>query len=56
MWNYKLTAVIAVLYIIVNIYNYFRLIIIITDNFIGFILFKVGYKDLNIYFSNKLNL
>jgi hypothetical protein len=49
-------AVIAVLYITVNIHNYSRLIVMVTDNLMGFILFKVGYGDLGIYFSNKLSL
>ena len=49
-------AVVAVLYIIVNIYNHPRLIVIVTDNFAGLIFSKVGCRDLNIYFSNKLSL
>ena len=28
----------------------------VINNFIGFIFFKIGYKDLGIYFSNKLSL
>ena len=40
----------------VNIYNYFRLVVIVTNNLIGYIFFRVGYKDLGIYFSNKLNI
>ena len=56
MRDYKLIAVVTVLYITVNIHNYFRLIIIVTNNFAGLIFFKIGYKDLNIYFSNKLSL
>ena len=48
-------ATVAVLYIIVNIYNYFRLIITVTDNFVGLILFKMGCRDLSICFSNKLS-
>ena len=55
MWNYKSIAAIAVLYIVVNIYNYPKPIITATNNLIGFILFRIGYRDLNIYFSNKLN-
>ena len=49
-------AVITVLYIIVNVCNHPRLVVTITNNFAGFILFRVGYRDLGIYFSNKLNL
>jgi hypothetical protein len=56
LWNYRLTAVVAVPYIIVNVRNYFRLIIIITDNLAGLILSRVGCGDLGIYFSNKLSL
>ena len=55
MWNYKLIAVIAVLYITVNVRNHFRPVVTITDNFVGLILSKVGYRDLGIYFSNKLS-
>ena len=49
-------AAVAVLYIAVNVRNYFRPIITVTDNFMDLILFKIGYRDLSIYFSNKLNL
>ena len=55
MWNYRPIVAVAVLYIAVNIYNYFRLIIIVTNNLAGLILFRVGYRDLSIYFSNKLS-
>ena len=55
MWNYRPIAVIAVLYIIVNVYNHSKLVIIITDNFAGLIFFRVGYGDLGICFSNKLS-
>ena len=56
MWNYRFTAVVAVLYITVNIYNYSGLVIIVINNLVGFILFRVGHKDLVIYFGNKLGL
>ena len=49
-------AAVVVLYIVVNIYNYLRPIITVTNNFAGLIFSKIGYKDLNIYFSNKLSL
>jgi hypothetical protein len=49
-------AVIAVLYITVNIYNYPKPVVMVTDNFIGLILSRVGCGDLSIYFSNKLSL
>ena len=48
-------AVIAVLYIIVNVYNHPRLVIMVTNNLAGLILFKIGCGDLGIYFSNKLS-
>jgi len=40
----------------VNIYNYFRLVVTVTNNLIGFIFSRVGRRDLGIYFSNKLGL
>ena len=49
-------AVIAVLYITINIYNHPRLVITVTNNFAGLIFFKVGCGDLGICFSNKLSL
>ena len=49
-------AVVAVPYIIVNVHNYSRPVITVTNNLIGLILFRVGCRDLGIYFSNKLNL
>ena len=48
-------AVVAVLYIMVNVHNYPRPVVTVTNNFAGLILFKIGYKDLSIYFSNKLS-
>ena len=56
MWNYKLIAVVAVPYITVNVHNYFRPVVTVTDNFAGLIFSKIGYRDLGIYFSNKLSL
>jgi len=49
-------AVIIVLYIAVNIYNYFRLVVLVTNNLMGLIFSRVGYKDLGICFGNKLGL
>jgi len=46
-------AVVIVLYIAVNIYNYSRLVVTVTNNLIGLILSRVGRRDLGIYFSNK---
>ena len=48
-------AVITVLYITVNVYNHPRPVVTVTNNFAGLILSKVGYRDLSIYFGNKLN-
>jgi hypothetical protein len=55
LWNYRPTVVVAVPYITVNVHNYPRLVVTVTNNFIGFILFRVGCRDLDIYFSNKLS-
>ena len=49
-------AVITVLYIIVNVYNHPKLVVMVTNNFAGLILSKIGCGDLGIYFSNKLSL
>ena len=56
MWNYKPTVAIAVPYIIVNIHNHSRPVIMVTNNLAGLIFFRVGCGDLSIYFSNKLSL
>jgi len=56
LWNYGPIVVITVPYIAVNIYNYSGLVIAVTNNPIGFIFFKVGRRDLGIYFGNKLSL
>jgi len=49
-------AVVIVLYIAVNIHNYSRLVVLVTNNFAGLILFGVGRRDLGISFGNKLGL
>ena len=56
MWDYRSIAAVAVLYITVNIYNYSRLVVAVTNNLIGFIFSKVGRRDLGMCFSNKLSL
>ena len=56
MWNYRPIAVIIVPYVVVNIYNYSRLVVLVTNNLIGLVFSRVGYRDLGIYFSNKLGL
>jgi hypothetical protein len=48
-------AVIAVPYITVNVRNYPRPVVIVTNNLTGLILSRVGRRDLSIYFSNKLS-
>ena len=48
-------AVIIVLYITVNIYNYSRLVVTFTNNLKGLIFSRVGYRDLGIYFGDKLS-
>ena len=40
----------------VNIYNYFKLVVTVTNNLVGLILSRVGYKDLDICFSDKPGL
>jgi len=40
----------------VNIYNYSGLVVTITNNFIGLNFSRVGYRDLGIYFGDKLSL
>jgi hypothetical protein len=52
LWNRRPIAVIAVPHITVNIYNYSRLVIIVTNNLIGLVLSRVGRKDLGIRFSD----
>ena len=36
----------------VNIYSYSRLVVTVTNNLIGLILARVGYRDLGIRFSD----
>jgi len=49
-------AVVAVLYITVNVRNYSGPVISVTNNFAGLILSRVGRRDLGMCFSNKLSL
>ena len=56
MWNYRPIAVIAVLYITVNIHYYFRPVVIVTNNLAGFIFSRIGRRDLGVCFSNKPGL
>ena len=56
MWNYRPIVAVVVLYIVVNNYNYPRLIIMVINNLAGLIFSRVGCRDLNIYFGNKLSL
>ena len=49
-------AVVIVLYIAINIYNYSRPVITVANNLTGLIFFRVGRRDLGICFSNKLGL
>jgi len=39
----------------VNIYNHFRLVVAVANNPTGFIFSRVGYRNLGIYFGNKLS-
>ena len=52
MWNYRPTVVIVVPHVIVNIRNYSRLVVTVTNNLAGLILTRVGYRDLGVYFGN----
>ena len=45
---------VVVPYIVVNIYNYSRLVVLVTNNLTGLIFSRVGRRDLGIYFGNKL--
>ena len=55
MGNYRSTAAVAVPYITVNIYNYSRPIVPVTNNLTGLILSRVGRRDLGIYFGDNLS-
>jgi len=55
LWNYRSTAVIIVPYIAVNIYNYSGLVVAVTNNFTGLSFSRVGRRDLDISFGNKLS-
>ena len=48
-------AVVAVLYIAVNIHNHSGPVVAVANNSIGFIFSRVGRRDLSIYFGNKLS-
>ena len=50
---FRSIVVITVLYVTVNIYNYSRLVVTVTNNLTGLIFTRVGYRDLGIYFGNK---
>ena len=52
MWNYRLIAAVIVPYVLVNIYNYSRLVVIVTNNLIGLILSRVGRRDLEVRLSD----
>jgi hypothetical protein len=52
LWNYRPIVVIAVLYVMVNIYNYSRLVVTVTNNLIGLVLSRVGYRDLGMRFGD----
>ena len=52
--DYLTLIVITVPYIAVNIYNYSKLVVLVTNNLIGLVFSGVGRRDLGIYFGNKL--
>jgi len=49
-------AVVAVLYIAVNIRNHFGPVVAVANNSAGLIFFRVGRRDLSICFSDKPSL
>ena len=49
------TIVVVVLYIAVNIYNYSRLVVLVTNNLTGLVFSRVGRRDLGMCFGNKLS-
>jgi len=49
-------AVVAVLYIVVNIHNYSGLVVAVTNNSVGLIFSRIGRRDLSMCFGNKLSL
>ena len=52
MWNYRPIVVIVVPYVTVNIYNYSRPVVMVTNNLTGLILPRVGRRDLGIRFGD----
>ena len=52
MWNYRPTAVIIVLYVTVNIRNYSRLVVTVTNNLTGLVISRVGRRDLGMRFGD----
>ena len=52
MWNYRPTAVVTVPHVTVNIHNYSRPVVIVTNNLTGLILSRVGRRDLGMRFSD----
>ena len=56
MQNCRFTVAVTVLYVAVNIFNYSRPIIAVTNNLIGLIFSGVGHRNLGIYFGDKLGL
>jgi hypothetical protein len=48
-------AVITVPYIMVNVHNHPRPVVMVTNNLAGLILSRVGHRDLSMCFSNKLS-
>jgi hypothetical protein len=53
--DYRSIAAVAVLYIIVNIYNYSGLVVTVTNNPLSLIFSRVGRRDLGIYFGDNLS-
>jgi hypothetical protein len=53
--HYRSIAAVAVPYVTVNIYNYSGLVVTVTNNLIGLIFYRIGRRDLGIYFSDNLS-
>jgi hypothetical protein len=53
LWDYRPIVVIIVPYVAINIYNYSRPVVTVTNNLIGLVFSGVGRKDLGICFGNK---
>ena len=56
LWGYSSPIVLAVLYILINIYNHSQLVVVVVNNFIGLIFARLCYRDLAISFIDQFSL